>query len=314
MIAADRLLISAGHSGERHLAMAAALADAVPNAERTLLVELLSRSFVLEFEAASSTGNLFAIVDWVGRMCRAHADTPAVATLFREACRALEAHLARKGDRLQARRDLCVVDRHLQRIAAGSEGVATQPSDQLDETDAAIHASLTRLGYIDPLTAEHSRAVGMWCGRLARKLSLSDAEITYASRCGAIHDIGKTTTPTDILNAPRALTQDEWVVMRDHASAGEALVRQEPLLAAFSPAVRSHHERLDGKGYPDKIGGDEVPLFTRIVTVADCFNAMIGRRPYRLPMSPATALEQLTIHSGKQFDETVVAAMRDILR
>jgi HD-GYP domain-containing protein (c-di-GMP phosphodiesterase class II) len=84
-------------------------------------------------------------------------------------------------------------------------------------------------------------------------------------------------------------------------------------LRPFEVAARSHHERLDGKGYPDRLEACDIPPMVRIVTVADCFNAMIGRRPYRLPLSPANALDQLTRHTGTQFDPAVVEAMIDIV-
>ncbi len=101
--------------------------------------------------------------------------------------------------------------------------------------------------------------------------------------------------------------------MRDHASAGAAMVREVERLWPFIPMVRSHHERLDGKGYPDRLSAEDISLDVRIVTVADCFNAMIGRRLYRAPLSPAVALDQLMKHRGTQFDPLVVDAMIDVV-
>jgi HD-GYP domain-containing protein (c-di-GMP phosphodiesterase class II) len=115
------------------------------------------------------------------------------------------------------------------------------------------------------------------------------------------------------LHAPRKLTDEEWVLMRSHTTAGEKIVLEASSLAQFAPIVRSHHERLDGKGYPDGLGAEQIPLHTRIVTVADCFNAMIGRRPYRAPMAPASALEQLDANVGKQFDADIVAAFHEVV-
>jgi putative nucleotidyltransferase with HDIG domain len=172
---------------------------------------------------------------------------------------------------------------------------------------------LVRLDAADPLTAEHSRAVAVWCSRIARRLTLSAEDVTFASRCGMIHDVGKVTTPKEILHAPRKLTDDEWVFMRSHTTAGEKIVLEDKTLAAFAPVVRSHHERLDGKGYPDGLVADQLSLHTRIVTVADCFNAMIGRRPYRPPMPPARALEQLDANVGTQFDADIVAVFHEIV-
>jgi HD-GYP domain-containing protein (c-di-GMP phosphodiesterase class II) len=99
--------------------------------------------------------------------------------------------------------------------------------------------------------------------------------------------------------------------MRAHSAAGEEIVRSHKALRHLAPAVRSHHERLDGKGYPDGLVGSQITLATRIVTVADAFNAMIGRRPYRLPLSPMEAIDRLADGRGKQFDPIVVEAMID---
>jgi putative nucleotidyltransferase with HDIG domain len=178
-----------------------------------------------------------------------------------------------------------------------------------DDIDDALDELLENLNVAAPLMAEHSRAVSAWCERMARTLGLSEDEITFAARCGLIHDIGKLRTPPEILNAPRSLTTEEWVLMRAHAAEGARIVANVPLLESLTPTVRGHHERLDGGGYPDGLVAREISLVTRIVTVADCFNAMIGRRPYRLPLSPADALAELERHRGTQFDPEIVEAM-----
>jgi HD-GYP domain-containing protein (c-di-GMP phosphodiesterase class II) len=102
--------------------------------------------------------------------------------------------------------------------------------------------------------------------------------------------------------------------MREHTIAGEQLILDSTLTLDYAAAVCSHHERLDGRGYPDSMPDREIPLAVRIVTMADCFNAMIGRRPYRPAMAPGLALEQLAKHSGTQFDPEIVKAMHDIVR
>ncbi len=299
---------------ERHTELASALLEALPVTERTLLIELLAHSFVqLYFDVETAAGRK-RLIDWTDRMCEAHADTPAVRSFFSGVCNTLERQFARTGTGRTARPQLRALDESIRSVAAKPRRALPQGTSHLDETDAAIHELLVRLERSDPLTAEHSRAVSAWCARLARRLSLSDEETIFVARCGMIHDIGKITTPGDILSAPRSLTPQEWVRMREHTTAGERIVRDDALVRPFAPAVRSHHERLDGRGYPDALDASIIPLTTRIVTVADSFNAMIGRRPYRLPMAPAAAIEQLAKNSGTQFDPTIVAAMRDIVR
>ncbi|MBC5809623.1 MAG: HD-GYP domain-containing protein [Candidatus Eremiobacteraeota bacterium] len=294
--------------------IAATLAEVVPGVERTLMVELLADAFVESFTGSVRDGNLNGLIEWVDRMCDVHAETPGVATFFSRVCPAFESYLANHGYDQAYCAPLRALDGPIHEAAEKPRRAARTSDGKLNLVDAAINSMLVRLDGADPLTAEHSRAVAAWCSRLARRLTLSDEMVSFVARCGMIHDIGKVTTPTHILHAPRQLTDEEWAFMRDHTVQGDLIVRADPSLLQFAPMVRGHHERLDGRGYPDKIGGDEIALATRIVTVADCFNAMIGRRPYRPPMSPARALEQLDKNKGTQFDPDVAAAMHDVVR
>jgi putative nucleotidyltransferase with HDIG domain len=183
----------------------------------------------------------------------------------------------------------------------------------VDEIDAALEILFEQLEVASPLMAEHSRAVSAWCSRLGRTIGLSESEITFVSRCGLIHDIGKIRTPAGILEAPRGLSPEEWVIMRAHTTDGSVMVERVPILRPFVPIVRGHHERLDGKGYPDGLPSNAIPLAARIVAVADCFNAMIGRRAYRPAMPPTEALNELERHRGTQFDPEIVEAMVQIV-
>jgi putative nucleotidyltransferase with HDIG domain len=293
--------------------IAAALAENVPAAERTLLVELIADAFVDAYASGCRDGTHEELIRWVDRMCDAHADSPVIVSFFGSACDVLDGYLAPRGFSVAHRAPLRALERPIRKVLAKPRRSSRPIQEQLDETDAAINAMLVRLDAADPLTAEHSRAVAVWCSRIARRLTLSAQDITFVSRCGMIHDIGKVTTPKEILHAPRKLTDEEWVLMRSHTTAGEKIVLEASSLAQFAPIVRSHHERLDGKGYPDGLGAEQIPLHTRIVTVADCFNAMIGRRPYRAPMAPASALEQLDANVGKQFDADIVAAFHEVV-
>jgi HD-GYP domain-containing protein (c-di-GMP phosphodiesterase class II) len=206
-------------------------------------------------------------------------------------------------------------------IAEQIEAIVARPrvspalvaSDTLDEVDVVLGELIERLEAADPGTADHSRAVSLWCARIGKRLALSASETIFVTRCGLVHDIGKMTTPPEILLAPRRLSGQETHVMRRHAEEGGAIVGGIPLLAQHKPAVRWHHERLDGQGYPDGLAGSAIPLVARIVSVADSFNAMIGNRPYRLPLRPTAAIEELWRHAKTQFDPEVVAAMEEVL-
>jgi putative nucleotidyltransferase with HDIG domain len=213
------------------------------------------------------------------------------------------------------------------RLEAGSHGDLRRVRRQLDayrratpaivrvvdDVDVLVEKLFADLDVASTLMAEHSRAVSAWCSRLARTLGLSEIEIAFVTRCGLIHDIGKMRTPAEILNAPRQLTPAEWAVMRAHTVEGERILASVSVLQPFAPIVRGHHERLDGKGYPDGLRANAIPLAARIVTVADCFNAMIGRRPYRPPMLPTEALDELERHRHTQFDPEIVEAMVQVV-
>lgn len=183
----------------------------------------------------------------------------------------------------------------------------------IDAVDAKIEDMLYTLASTDTLTAEHSRSVAMWCSRIAKRLSLPREDAIFATRSGLLHDVGKIKTPASILMAPRALTGEEWSIMKMHSLEGAQMVETIPELRFLTGPIRSHHERYDGTGYPDGLSDIGIPLHARIVAVADAFNAMIARRPYRAPLSPDAAIEELKRHSGTQFDRVIVEAMIDVV-
>jgi HD-GYP domain-containing protein (c-di-GMP phosphodiesterase class II) len=280
-----------------------------------LVARLIATAFAERLMESQNAGGFMQLVSWTESACDRYGDFPAIATLLRSACGvALRVVRSRDAAGLALERDLARLDAsialRLDRAARPATPACPIAGDGLDATIAAF---LVRLDDTDPLSAEHSRAVSLWCRRLGRRLGLTEEDCVFVARGGMLHDVGKTTTPKEILLAPRSLSDAEFAIMRDHAAAGEAMIAEIERLHPFRPLVRHHHERLDGKGYPDRLAASEIPLSVRIVTVADCFNAMIGRRPYRLPLSPAAALDQLVKNRGTQFDALVVEAMIDIV-
>jgi len=267
-------------------------------------------AFVLRVVGESSDGDRADLLTWLGTICASYGDVAALRGTLLELPDALARTARELGGPPPAAAALDALADDVRRVVETSWRPLTRVADEpLDEIDARIDALVARLEARDPLTSEHSRAVAAWCARLGRRLGLDAAGITFLRRCGLLHDIGKVVTPLGVLNAPRALDEREWTMMRAHAAAGEAIVVKIPELRAFSPAVRSHHERLDGRGYPDRLTASAIPFMARVVAVADSFNAMIGRRPYRLPMAPSRALEELQAHRGTQFDPDIVSAM-----
>jgi putative nucleotidyltransferase with HDIG domain len=278
--------------------------------EPTLLAASLAHAHAHHIAGAVTDASLVQpLFAWLERTCGSIRLEPPVANMLRDAggnTAPLLRFLPNSYETMTA------LQRGIVDILDRNGHAATQPAFD-DELDSIIAAFLVRLDEADPLSAEHSRAVSLWCRRLAARLGLHDEACRFAARCGMLHDVGKAHTPPAILHAPRALTDGEWIVMRDHTVGGARMLAEFERLRPFEFAARSHHERLDGNGYPDRLEAEDIPQFVRIVTVADCFNAMIGRRPYRLPLSPAIALEQLVRHQGTQFDPGVVEAMIDIV-
>jgi putative nucleotidyltransferase with HDIG domain len=160
---------------------------------------------------------------------------------------------------------------------------------------------------VDPYVHGHSRRVASYAGRIARDMGLSPEEIASVETAALVHDIGKIYTPREILQKPDRLTDRELAIVKLHARDGAEILAGagDPQLTAI---VRHHHERLDGNGYPDGIEGAEIPLGSRIVAVADTFDAITSTRPYGPPRSHKEAIDILSNESGKQLDGTVVAA------
>jgi putative nucleotidyltransferase with HDIG domain len=172
----------------------------------------------------------------------------------------------------------------------------------------AILRLLERLRAHDEATYRHARSVGLWCHKLSLEVGATATEAEYIERAGALHDVGKLQTPLAILNKPGPLTQDEWHSMRDHARQGAEICEQTPLLARFAPAVRAHHERVDGEGYPYRLAGADIPVEAQIIAVADSFHAMISMRGYAPAKTPREAFAELERGSGTQFSAPIVGA------
>lgn len=170
-------------------------------------------------------------------------------------------------------------------------------------------ALLAMLGERDSQTCCHSKATGEWARRLCAAIGVSKEQSAFIELCAVLHDIGKTSTPDEILFKPGALNEDEWAVMREHSAAGQRILNQIPSLARCASIVRAHHERWDGLGYPDGLMGETIPFEARVVAVADAFHAMISDRPYRKAIAPRRALEILQAGRGTQWDPLIVDAM-----
>jgi HD-GYP domain-containing protein (c-di-GMP phosphodiesterase class II) len=155
--------------------------------------------------------------------------------------------------------------------------------------------------------------VGALATELARRCGLTGEERELVGRAAELHDIGKMAIPDEILSKPGPLNDAEWELMRTHTLVGERMLGTSPALLPVAKLVRSSHERWDGNGYPDGLGGEQIPVGSRIISICDAFEAMIEERPYRSPLSVEAALEQLRRGAGSQFDAELVESFVDVV-
>jgi HD-GYP domain-containing protein (c-di-GMP phosphodiesterase class II) len=138
------------------------------------------------------------------------------------------------------------------------------------------------------------------------RMGMSDGELRMLQYAAVLHDIGKIGIPGSILNKPDSLTRDEFDTMAQHTVIGERIISRIDYLVPIARIIRSAHERWDGSGYPDGLGGEDIPLAARILLVCDAFDAMTTDRPYRRALPIDTALTELSANAGAQFDPRVV--------
>ncbi len=166
----------------------------------------------------------------------------------------------------------------------------------------------------DPHTRGHSERVGAMSRTLGLALGLPAPDAETIARAGLLHDIGKIGVPETVLRKAGELEPAEWVLMRKHPVVGAQIVAPFEFFAAGALAIRHHHERCDGSGYPDGLAGDAIPLGARIIAVADVFDALTSERPYRAALPPAAALEHLRHHAGRTLDPRVVTTFLELAR
>lgn len=291
---------------ERNGLREAMLMRAAPLEEQTVGLDVLADMLVERIAEGITDATWTPLLSWADAACAERPQAPAIRRLFTSTVAAL-------------RTSFDVPD--FEYLEAALTKVANKPrliepgfrNETVDELDVLLADMLARIQTADEKTAEHCRAVSAWCARIANRMAFTRAEGTFVARGGLIHDIGKSKCPTELLRAPRALTDAETSVVRQHVITGFEIIQSQPKLSDFGGMVRLHHERFDGAGYPDGMDRARIPIGVRIVSVADSFNAMIGRRPYRTPFSPAHAAAELQRHAGTQFDPEVVRALIDVI-
>lgn len=165
----------------------------------------------------------------------------------------------------------------------------------------------------DRYSRGHSDRVAQYSVKIAQKLSLADDLVTDIKNAAELHDVGKIGISDDILNKNNVLNEEEQEIMRRHPVIGEGIIKPVRSLSRLCSIIRSHHERLDGSGYPDGLKADEVPIGAKIVSVADTFDAMTTTRPYRKGLTSSEAKAELSKFSGIHYDKKIVDAFLELV-
>jgi len=159
----------------------------------------------------------------------------------------------------------------------------------------------------------HSCTTAKWAQLMSERMGFGPDEIQMITLAARLHDIGKAVVSRDMLTKPGPLNEPEWEVMRRHPAYGAALMEPSQTLKEIRPLVRSHHEHFDGRGYPDGLAGEDIPLGARILSVADAFSTMTTGRAYRAPIPVYGALNEMIFCRGTQFDPEMVDILVEIV-
>ncbi len=190
-------------------------------------------------------------------------------------------------------------------------------SSTYDKLEKAYLDSIETLRYTveakDPYTRGHSERVGEYSVLIGKALGLSDEELKTLRIGGLFHDIGKIGIPDSILLKESKLDDEEYSQIKNHPAIGSHILCNAEIFKDILPIVKHHHERYDGKGYPGKLAGDEIPYLARIAMVADAFDAMTSKRTYRDALSIDTVIHEFETYKGIQFDPSITDAFLSIL-
>jgi putative nucleotidyltransferase with HDIG domain len=195
---------------------------------------------------------------------------------------------------------------------------AYYPAKLLGEQDGVLLTSLQMMAQAvdlkDPYTSHHSQRVSRYATRLARTLGVPEEEVERIRYGALMHDIGKIGISGRVIRKPGKLTPEEQALMRTHSSVSADIIAPLEILGKSATMVRHHHENWDGTGYPDGLKGEEIPLASRIIFVADAFDALATDRPYRKGANREHAVSVIKENSGTQFDPLVVEALERVYR
>ena len=176
-----------------------------------------------------------------------------------------------------------------------------------------IRSFADAIGARDSYTKAHSECVAELMLELAQYMRLEQYKVGRVYLSGLVHDIGKIGIPEHILNKPGRLTHEEYTIIQEHPNIGANILDNIKGFEDIAGAVRYHHERYDGNGYPNRLCGEEIPLYSRMLAVCDTFDAMTSARCYRRPFSEQEAIKEIRRCSGSQFDPVISEAFIEML-
>ncbi len=205
----------------------------------------------------------------------------------------------------------------LMETAAGQLAIALDNASLYQDIErnyfCTVQALAKAIEVKDPYTHGHSERVTRFAVALGERLGLGETELRNLKYGATLHDIGKIGIAGRVLNKDTALDPEEYEHVKTHTLLGDSIIANVEFLQAPRPIIRHHHERFDGTGYPDNLRGEDIPLEARILAVADAFEAMLSRRPYRMPRSLLEARQELEDNAGTQFDPRIVEIFLDMV-
>jgi diguanylate cyclase (GGDEF)-like protein len=194
-------------------------------------------------------------------------------------------------------------------LALADERLYSQKHNRRLEHAPTVSSFLESLTVHEPELPEHPDGLAGLAAFVGERIGLHGDDLDAVFRAARLHDLGKLAVPEEILNKQEPLDEREWEFIHQHTIVGERILRASPTFRDMAPIVRASHENWDGSGYPDGLSGAEIPLASRIIRVCDAFVAMTSTRPYREPLQPEDALEELERQAGAQFDPALVPVL-----
>lgn len=218
-------------------------------------------------------------------------------------------------DKLQAFKDVQRYKSSLEEmVAARTAEVKELQNKQQLNYEYAIRSFIKMMEQRDTYTSGHSERVAEYSKAIAQELGYNKEQCDLIYQAGILHDIGKILTPDSILLKPGALSKEEYALIQNHVTAGYEILSEVPMYQHLADIVYSHHEAFDGSGYPRALQGDEIPIFARIMAIADAFDAMTTNRIYKSRKEISQAIEELQELSGSKYDPTLVPAAIDVFQ